>query len=157
MDNHQIIEQFYQSFAAVDANGMTALYHDEIVFKDPAFGTLSGDRAKSMWKMLLGTQTKETFQVVHNNVRIANNIGHVNWIADYTFSSTGRKIRNKVKATFKFKDGLIIEHSDEFDLHKWASQALGFKGMLIGWTSFFKSKLQNQTNGMLDRFVNQNP
>lgn len=153
MDNHQIIEQFYESFAAIDAEGMAALYHDEIIFRDPAFGTLNGERAKTMWKMLLGSQTKASFHVAHNNVRVANNMGHVNWIADYTFSKTGRKVRNEVKATFKFKDGLIIEHSDDFDLHKWASQALGFKGRLIGWSSFFKSKLQKQTNGMLDRFI----
>ena len=156
MDNHQIIEQFYRAFAAIDSDRMTALYHDDITFKDPAFGTLHGDRAKAMWKMLLSKQTKNTFHVDYNNVRIANDRGHVNWIANYTFSVTDNKVRNEVNATFKFNDGLIIEHTDDFDLHNWASQALGFKGRLIGWTSFFRLKLQKQTNRMLDGYICQN-
>ena len=31
----------------------------------------------------------------------------------------------------RFADGKIIEHSDAFSLHKWASQALGFTGWLL--------------------------
>jgi len=43
---------------------------------------------------------------------------------------------------------LIIKHTDDFNLHNWAKQALGFKGLLLGKTNFFKKKL-HQTTGKL--------
>ena len=75
-----------------------------------------------------------------------------NWEAIYNFSKTGRKVHNKIKAEFEFKDGKIIKHTDTFDLHKWAKQAMGFKGFLLGGTSFFKKKLNAQTNKLLSSF-----
>ncbi len=32
---------------------------------------------------------------------------------------------NDVRASFRFADGLIVGHRDEFDFHRWARQALG--------------------------------
>ena len=51
--------------------------------------------------------------------------------------------------------GLIIKHTDVFDLHRWAGQALGWKGKLLGGTGFFQKKLHAQTAEMLDRFISQ--
>jgi hypothetical protein len=70
----------------------------------------------------------------------------------YTFSQTGRKIHNKISASFVLKDGLIVEHTDTFNLYNWSKQAMGFKGILLGRTSFFKNKLQQRTNSLLNRF-----
>ena len=83
-----------------------------------------------------------------NSVR--DNSAH--WEAMYTFSQTGRKVHNKIDAKFEFKDGLIIKHTDDFDLHNWAKQALGFKGLVLGNTNFFKKKLHQTTGSMLARF-----
>jgi len=46
MDNKELIQQFYTSFAKGDANGMVGCYADDVVFEDPAFGTLHSERAK---------------------------------------------------------------------------------------------------------------
>lgn len=131
---------------------MVKHYHNDIVFEDPAFGKLQGDRAKNMWLMLCNSQKGKDFKITFNNVQSADNTAKANWEAFYTFSKTGRKVHNTIKAQFVFKDCKIIEHTDSFSLHKWASQALGFKGYALGLLPFFKSKLQVQTNKLLQNF-----
>ena len=48
----QLIKDFYQAFAALDAETMASCYHKDILFEDPAFGVLKGEKAKNMWRML---------------------------------------------------------------------------------------------------------
>ncbi|MBL4669264.1 MAG: nuclear transport factor 2 family protein [Flavobacteriales bacterium] len=148
----QVIKQFYEAFKNLDAEKMAECYHNEIVFEDPAFGILKGAKAKTMWKMLCESQKGKDFVVTYSNI----NSNSANWEARYFFSQTGRKVHNVISARFEFKDGLIIKHTDDFDLHKWAKQALGFKGALLGGTSFFKKKLNKQTNNLLLKFEAKN-
>lgn len=56
-----IIENFYEAFANLDAETMVSYYHDDIVFEDPAFGILKGNRAKNMWRMLCESQKNKDF------------------------------------------------------------------------------------------------
>src|SRR5688572_14229659 len=142
-----IITQFYTSFANQDHKDMAACYHDEVEFTDPAFGTLKGDQAKAMWKMLI-ERSEGKLKVVSSN--ITDNTAH--WEAFYVFSKTGRNVHNKIDARFEFKDGKIYRHHDHFNLWKWASQALGFSGLLLGYTSFFRDKLQTQTRKLLSDY-----
>ena len=148
----EVIERFYTAFTNLDADGMSDCYHPDIVFEDPAFGVLKGDRAKNMWRMLCASQKGKDFRVDYSQVKENGTNGSAHWEAFYTFSQTGRKVHNIVNATFVIKDGLIIKHSDDFDLHIWAKQAMGFKGWLLGGTSFFRNKLQTSTNTLLDNF-----
>lgn len=147
-----LIDTFYTAFSNLDAITMAACYHDDIVFEDPAFGVLRGEHAKNMWHMLCRSQKDKDFNVTYSEVKSNTTEGSAKWEAKYTFSKTGRKVHNKINAQFEFKDGLIIKHTDTFNLHKWAKQALGFKGLLIGNTSFFKKKLQQQTEALLNKF-----
>lgn len=152
MSNRDLIEKFYQSFAAKDANGMLSCYHPEIRFEDPAFGILDGKRAGDMWRMLLSN--KKSNVVVHFSDVIADDrSGSARWTADYVFSQSGRKVHNIINAKFEFKDNLIVRHTDSFDLYRWSKQALGISGWLLGWTPLFKKKLQQKTNGLLDGFL----
>ena len=147
-----IIESFYTAFANKDAEAMVSFYHDSVKFSDPAFGDLNGERAKNMWRMLCGSQKDKDLVVTFHNIQASGQEGMAQWEAHYTFDATKRKVHNKIVAKFKFKDGKIIEHIDDFNLHKWAKQALGLSGMILGGTSFFKKKLQKKTNRLLDRF-----
>jgi len=147
-----LIEKFYAGFSKLDAETMSDCYHSEIEFEDPAFGKLSGDKVKNMWRMLCRSQRGKDFQITFSNISYNNGIGKAHWEAFYTFSKTGRKVHNIVDAEFEFEKGKIIKHTDNFDLHKWANQALGMKGFLLGSTSFFKRKLNRQTNKMLFLF-----
>lgn len=149
------IKTFYDAFSILDANTMISCYHDDIVFKDPAFGFLEGERAKAMWQMLCESQKGKDFKVVFSDIESNVNEGIAHWEAFYTFSKTGRKVHNKIDAKFEFKDGLIIKHTDDFNLHQWASQAMGIKGLIIGRTGYFSRKLKTQTNYLLDRYIKE--
>jgi hypothetical protein len=52
--NAQLIHDFYTSFQRRDAEGMVACYHPQVIFTDPAFGTLNATEAMAMWRMLCG-------------------------------------------------------------------------------------------------------
>jgi hypothetical protein len=58
--------------------------------------------------------------------------GEARWIARYTFTATGRPVTNDVRARFRFRDGLIAEHVDTFSFWRWARQALGPAGIVLG-------------------------
>ena len=62
MSNRDIVEKFYQAFAGRDVEGMLRCYHEEIEFEDPAFGKLTGEKARNMWRMLL-SGNKSNLQV----------------------------------------------------------------------------------------------
>lgn len=150
-----LIETFYSAFENLDAQTMNSCYHSDIVFEDPAFDVLKGDKAKAMWEMLCESQKGKDFKVIYSDIKTNTNKGSAHWEAFYRYSKTGRRVHNKIDATFEFKDGLIIKHIDEFNIHKWAKQALGLKGYLLGGTSFFKKKLNEQTNNVLDQYIEE--
>ncbi|GAB3903331.1 nuclear transport factor 2 family protein [Mucilaginibacter boryungensis] len=150
MDNKQLIEKFYSAFAAGDAEGMVACYADDIEFEDPAFGWLKGRDAKNMWRML--SANNKGVKVTASNIAAKNETGSADWVAEYVFSRTGRKVVNHVHAEFEFKDGKIIKHTDTFNAWKWAGQALGMSGYLLGWSAFMKNKIRQQTKGLLAKY-----
>lgn len=149
-----LIRKFYAAFAERDAAAMNACYHEDIVFSDPAFGTLKGNDARAMWAMLCENAQDLTVEV--SDIKARGNKGSAHWEAQYSFSRTGRRVHNKIDARFKFQDGKIIKHEDTFNLHKWASQAMGWRGWLFGKTPFFAKKLQQQTNKMLASYKERN-
>eukprot|EP00598_Pedospumella_elongata_P012218 CAMPEP_0185012056 /NCGR_PEP_ID=MMETSP1098-20130426/98108_1 /TAXON_ID=89044 /ORGANISM="Spumella elongata, Strain CCAP 955/1" /LENGTH=184 /DNA_ID=CAMNT_0027541107 /DNA_START=31 /DNA_END=585 /DNA_ORIENTATION=+ len=154
--NKALINKFYTAFAGGDAKTMQSCYHESIVFEDPAFGVLTGSKAGDMWEMLLSgprenPDVTKTLTIEHSNVEATATSGSANWVAHYKFS--GNPVENKIKATFEFKDGLIIQHTDVFDFWVWSSQALGLTGYFLGWTSFLNNQVKGQTNGKLAKFV----
>ena len=115
--NKQVIENFYTAFQQLDYTAMNSCYSDEIVFSDPAFGFLRGEEVKYMWEMLC--KNAKDFSLTFSNIQLLDDeYATCNWVATYTFSKTGRKVVNHIKAFMKLKDGKIIEHSDAFKLSK---------------------------------------
>lgn len=152
MSNTELIENFYIAFSEGNSQGMVECYHDNIIFQDPVFGTLKGERAKDMWRMLLSQKKAET-TITFDHVNATDNAGKANWVAMYLYGPKKRKVVNKVQANFKFQDGKIIEHIDTFDLWKWTKQAMGPIGYLMGWTSIIRNKILKTTNKNLDKFI----
>lgn len=138
----QLITNFYTAFSKKNAAGMNACYSEEIVFYDPAFELLQGKQVNAMWEMLC--QNAKDFSLQFQNIKdLGEGYYNCDWTAEYTFSKTGRRVVNNVKAHMKIENGKIAEHSDAFSLHKWSTQALGFSGWLLGWNSFFQRKIKN--------------
>ena len=141
--NQQLIEEFYAGFASQHADTMTSCYHEDIKFQDPAFGVLHGKDVSDMWHMLI-EKSKGNLKIEFSDVQANGHSGSAKWIATYHFSKTNREVVNEVEAHFEFKDGLIIKHTDDFDIWKWSKQALGLPGFLLGWTGFMQQKIQKQ-------------
>ncbi|KQS53467.1 hypothetical protein ASG38_01665 [Flavobacterium sp. Leaf359] len=149
--NEQIIEEFYAAFAAQNAETMSSCYHPDIVFEDPAFGKLHGKDVSDMWHMLI-ERAKGNLNIEFADIKADGQKGSATWIATYHFTKTNRKVINKINASFEFKDGLIIRHTDSFDFWNWAKQALGTTGLLLGWSSFLHKKVQHQALESLRKY-----
>ncbi|MCW3091533.1 MAG: nuclear transport factor 2 family protein [Ferruginibacter sp.] len=150
--NKELISRFYAAFQKLDYRGMNNCYSDDIVFFDPVFGLLKGDEVKAMWEMLC--KNAKDFSLTYGNIiELDEEYVTCDWVATYTFSKTGRKVVNKIKANMRFVNGEIVEHSDGFSLHKWSKQALGLTGELFGWNSFFQRKIKNQAKRNLLKFI----
>jgi ketosteroid isomerase-like protein len=149
--NEQTIHKFYTAFANADAKTMSECYHPNIQFLDPAFGLLKGNDVHRMWKMLI-EKSKGPIKIEFSDIKANDYTGTANWVATYNFSKTNRKVVNQIKAQFQFKEGLIIKHTDDFDVWKWSKQALGIKGRLLGWTGFMEKKIQKQALSSLKHY-----
>ncbi|MEX0636864.1 MAG: nuclear transport factor 2 family protein [Ferruginibacter sp.] len=148
----QLISNFYTAFSKKDATEMNACYSNDVVFYDPAFELLQGNQVKAMWEMLC--ENAKDFSLSFQNIKdLGDGYYNCDWTAHYTFSKTGRKVVNNVKAHMKIEEGQIIEHSDAFSLHKWSSQAFGFSGWLLGWNSFFQRKIKNTAKRNLLKYI----
>jgi ketosteroid isomerase-like protein len=151
--NEELLDRFYGAFTNLDAETMAACYAPTVSFSDPVFPDLRGDEAGDMWRML--TARARDFRVELPERSADDTTGTAHWIAHYTFAQTGRPVVNDVHATFRFQDGLIVEHRDSFDFHRWARQALGPVGLLLGWTPFLRAKVQAQARAGLESFRTQ--
>jgi ketosteroid isomerase-like protein len=140
--NEALINKFYSAFQQLDAETMATCYADDVQFSDPVFNNLEGAEAADMWRML--TSKAQNFSLTFDNIHADDASGEAHWIATYTFSQTGRTVVNDIRAKFSFKNGKIVRHQDQFNLWKWAQQALGFKGLLLGWTPFLQNAVRAQ-------------
>ncbi len=150
--NAQVIQRFYSAFQKLDYATMQSCYSDDIIFNDPAFGILEGPEAKAMWEMLC--KNAKNFSLSFSNIQLLDEeYATCDWVANYTFSKTGRKVTNKIKAHMRLQDGMIIEHTDQFDIWKWSRQALGLPGILLGWSGYLKNKIRSNARKNLEKFM----
>ena len=149
--NAQLIHDFYAAFDAHDAVRMAACYAEDVTFSDPVFPRLRGDQARAMWRMLC--ERGQDLRVVVSRVEAGDTTGSAHWDADYTFSATGRPVHNRIDARFAFRDGRIVEHTDAFDLWRWAGMALGLKGRLLGWLPPVQAAIRRQADASLRAFM----
>jgi len=153
--NEKTLIKFYSAFANADASTMCECYHSKIVFRDPIFGLLKDNNVCQMWKMLI-KKSKGNIKIELSNVKVDEHIGSAQWVANYNFSKTNRKVVNVISSQFHFKDGLIKKHTDDFDIWNWSKQAFGITGSLFGWTGFFQKKIQKQARLSLKKYIETN-
>ncbi len=151
-NNEKLIEHFYNSFKNKDYKAMQDCYADNATFSDAVFQNLNSAQIKAMWEMLI--RRGKDLQIRFQNVSADEKSGSAEWIATYTFSQTGNRVENHIKASFEFENGKIVKHIDAFDFYKWSSQALGLMGKLLGWTSFLQNKVRQTARKSLDDFMN---
>jgi ketosteroid isomerase-like protein len=153
--NVNLIRNFYQAFNNRNFAGMHACYHRDVRFSDPIFPDIDAAHARAMWRMLC-TNAKD-LKVVATNVRADATRGTAHWEAWYKFGPKRRDVHNVVDATFEFREGLIVQHTDRYNFWRWASQALGLVGSVGGWTSALQRRVRSEAAANLEKFMEQNP
>jgi uncharacterized protein len=152
--NEEVMTKFYSSFQKKDYRAMQDCYADRVIFYDPVFQDLVDDEVKMMWEMLC--KRADDLSIEFRNVHADEEYGTCDWRASYTFRKTGRKVVNNIRAHMRFRDGKIVEHSDQFKLSSWCRQALGFPGILFGTMSWFQRKVRRSAQQALyDCIVSQ--
>jgi len=138
--NATLIRGFYEAFQRRDVAAMAGCYHADIRFSDEVFPDLRGEQASAMWAMLVARG--KDLRLAFADVTADDARGAATWEAWYTFSGSGRAVHNVIRAEFAFRDGRIVRHVDRFDFWRWARQALGPAGLLLGWTPFLRAKVR---------------
>ena len=150
--NAALINRFYEAFAARDPDAMAACYAPDATFSDPVFHGLQGEEVTAMWRMLC--ERGSDLEISHRDVHTADDdTGSAHWSADYTFTTTGRKVHNEIDASFLFTDGLISAHADNFSLYAWTRQAFGPVGVLLGWSGRFRTRIREAARTRLDDYM----
>lgn len=146
-DHRALIERFYAALGRRDAAAMAACYAPDAKFTDPAFGTLDAAAAAAMWRMLCARG--RDLRVDASGIEADEQRGRAHWRATYSYGPTARPVVNEVDASFVFRRGLIVEHVDSFDLRRWAGQALGLSGRVLGLTPLLGPLVRKQAAASL--------
>ena len=155
MNNEQVVHRFYQAFQKLDYKTMQDCYRLDVVFSDPVFGLLQNGEPQAMWQMLCTRATE--FSLTYGKIKLIDDeYASCEWVATYLFSASKRKIINKITAHVRIVDGKIIEHTDQFNLYRWARQAFGFSGIFLGWTSWMQNKIRHNARASLKNFIKNN-
>lgn len=149
--NEATIRRLYEALGRHDGEAMAACYAPDARFSDPVFPDLHGDQPGDMWRMLTARATDLECELPE--ARADAEAGAARWIVRYTFAATGRRVVNRVRSDFRFdSEGRITEQNDDFELWRWARQALGPASLVLGWTPLLRSKVRANAAAELARF-----
>ncbi len=146
-DHRALIARFYDALGRRDSAAMAACYATDATFTDPVFGTLDAAGAAAMWRMLCARG--RDLRVEASGIEADESTGRAHWRATYSYGPTARPVVNEIDAAFRFRRGLIVEHVDRFDLKRWATQALGLSGRVLGLTPLLGPMVRKQAAASL--------
>lgn len=116
-----------------------------------AFDLKGKRQIHAMWHMICEGDIRSRFEIVHAD----EHSGIVRVVDDYTFSSTGRPVQNRIQSHFVFRDGRILEQRDVCDAKRWAAMALGgVSGFVAGRVTLLRRRRARQ---LLDAFITRHP
>lgn len=145
--NAELLERFYAAFDQRDGATMAKCYAPDATFSDPVFLGLRGAEPAAMWIMLTSRSTDLRVNLIDSTAD--DETGSAHWVATYTFAQTGRPVVNDVHSSFRFADGLISDQQDTFGFYRWARQALGPPGLLLGWTPLVRNAVRRKARAGL--------
>jgi ketosteroid isomerase-like protein len=124
-----LLRQLFTALDRRDARAIIDCYHPDATFRDIAFDLHGKSEIATMWRMICKGDIRVTFDDLHAD----DHEGRAKIVDVYTFSKTHLPVRNVIESTFKFADGLVIEHHDDCDPKAWAAMAYGgVVGFLLG-------------------------
>jgi hypothetical protein len=133
-ETRAVLARFYDALARRDGETMASLYAPNARFEDPVF-RLTGPDIGKMWIAL--TRRAKDFSIAYTIAQAGRGRGTVELTARYLYGGR-RPVTNVIVSELKLENGLIVEHRDQFDFARWAAQALGTPGRLLGRFEFFR-------------------
>ena len=128
------LTHFYDSMARRDGEAMARMYALAATFEDPVF-RLTGPDIGKMWIGLM--RRAREFSIAYTIAQAGRGWGTVELTARYLYGGR-RPVTNVILSELKLEGGLIVQHVDQFDFTRWAAQALGTPGRLLGRFEFFR-------------------
>jgi ketosteroid isomerase-like protein len=153
-NNLRTIEELYAALDRGDGEAMAGLYAPQATFTDPVFVGLSDGEPGDMWRMLTARAQDMSVELVGHDAEPDRGTAH--WVARYTFGQTGVPVVNDVRSVFRFDGSArIVDQQDDFDFWRWARQALGRSGLLLGWTPVLQHRVRDRARAGLEAFRNR--
>jgi hypothetical protein len=154
--NQELVQRFFQCFAGGDHRGMRRCLHPDVAFSDIGFD-LTGAKVGAMWQMICAKGT----QIMFRNVQADDSQGTAHWECHYDFQkdegAKAHSVHNVIESRFVFEGGLIREHHDSCDFERWARQALGVVGLVLGETEFLHKQVREAAAKKLETFIAAHP
>src|SRR5262245_4378615 len=119
--NAKLLQNLFTSLNNKDYDSMGECYDESATFRDIAFDLKGRHQIRSMWHMICHGDICCTFEVFAAD----DSEGVVRLVDEYTFTDTGRRVRNPIESRFRFADGRIVSQTDACDARTWAAMALG--------------------------------
>ena len=132
---------------------MNTCYSESASFSDPVFTDLSTREVQGMWEMLCASA--RDFSLKYEIVEADESHAHVHWVAIYSFGPAQRRVENRVSTRMDIVDGKIVRQVDDFSFPRWARQAFGPFGLVLGVFPFFKSKVQATAKSKLTNHLDR--
>jgi len=148
-----VAERFYEAFMVRDHYTMGLLYAENATFSDQVFPLLNARGARMMWAMLL--TRAEDLGIEVTILEDSPTHASIDWVAHYTFGATGRRVVNRIQTEMAISNGRIVRQIDRFSLWRWARQALGAQGLLLGWTPMVQNRIRAQAARALGEFARE--
>ena len=134
-----VLTHLYDALARRDGAAMAALYAPDASFEDPVF-RLHGRQIGAMWIEL--TRRAKDFGISYTITQADSGRGTVESTARYRFGT--HPVVNRILSEIEIEDGRIVRQRDRFDFPRWAAQALGLPGRLLGRFSWFQKAVSRR-------------
>lgn len=148
-----VAARFFDAFAVGDWHAMGRLYAPQARFSDPLFPQLDAEQVRALWQMLL-TQA-QGFRLSYRIDAESDHAARVLWVAHYLYGR--RPVVNRVVSEMQLGAGCILVQNDHFNLWRWARQALGLTGWLLGGTPLLRRRLRREAAVRLQAFIARQP
>ncbi|MDQ6893628.1 MAG: nuclear transport factor 2 family protein [Acidobacteriota bacterium] len=133
-ETREVLTRFYDALSRRDGETMASLYSKDAAFEDEVY-ELQGEDVGKMWRGLMSKA--KTLTVSYTIAKAGSGSGTVEWTARYDFPGGGPVV-NVILSELELENGKIVRQRDRFDFRRWAAQALGTKGRLLGRFEWFR-------------------